>query len=183
MDAYRSYQAAAALKSGRLTTESERRSGWALLRERRARATWALANGGEESVAFALQMLRSTDLDERADARLIFCQMGCIDQLVDSLIASLCRATDSESVADLTVALGEMRNSRAIPVLRSVLDSGVADTGTKCLAVASLGMLAQRRFDRSDDPEKAARAWLDANGHRTGFPPLDLAPERIISTA
>jgi hypothetical protein len=77
-----------------------------------------------------------------------------------------------------------MRNSRAIPVLRSVLDSDVADTRTKCLAVASLGMLAQRRFDRSDDPEKAARAWLDANGHRTGFPPLlHLEPERIISTA
>lgn len=185
MDAYRSYQAAAAtVKAGPLKTESERSAAWEHLRERRTRATWALANGEEESIPFALQMLRSSDSDERADARVIFRQMGCRDQLVDSLVASLCRQSDPAAVADMTVALGEMRNEKAVPILRSVLDSDFADAGTRWLAVSSLGKLAQRRFDRSDDPEQAARAWLDANGYRSGFAHLpETEPERIISTA
>jgi hypothetical protein len=184
IDAYRSYQAAAAaVRSDPLRTEDEFSTARAQLRERRARATWALAHGGLESIPFALQMLRSADVDERDDARGIFRQMGCRDQLVDSLIGSLGRTSDPEAVAAITLALGEMRNSRAIPILGSVLDSGVADARIRWLAVTSLGKLAQRRFDRSEDPEAAARVWLHSNGYRHRFvPPHGTELEQVSST-
>ncbi len=184
IDAYRSYQAAAAaVRPDPLRTEDEFSTARAQLRERRARATWALAQGGVESIRFALQMLRSTDVDERDDARGILRQMGCRDQLVDSLIGSLGRTSDPEAVAAITLALGEMRNSRAIPILGSVLDSGVADPRIRWLTVTSLGKLAQRRFDRSEDPEGAARAWLYSNGYRRRFvPPHGTDPEQVSST-
>ncbi len=183
IDAYRSYQAAAAaVRSDPLRTEDEFSAARAQLRERRARATWALAHGGVESIPFALQMLRSVDVEERDDARGIFRQMGCRDQLVDSLIGSLSRTNDPEVLATITQALGEMRNSRAIPVLGSVLDSGLGDPRLRWLAVTSLGKLAQRRFDRSQDPEESARAWLHSNGYRRRpGPPHDAEPEQVSS--
>ncbi len=184
MDAYRSYQAAAAaFRSEPLKTEDERSTARAQLRERRARAMWALANGGAESIPFVLQMLRSADVDERDDARGVFRQMGCSDQLVDSMIRSLSRSGDPGAVAAITVVLGEMRNSRAIPILGGVLDSDVADPRIRWLAVTSLGKLAQRRFDRSEDPEQAARSWLDSNGYRHRFVATgEPEPEQVIST-
>lgn len=146
---------------------------------------WAVAAGGVESIPFAVQMLCSADLDERDDARGIFRQMGGRDQVVDSVIALLGQANDEDTIASITVALGEMMNRRAIPSLGAVLGSSRTDPNTRWLAITSLGRLAQRRFDRSDDPEAAAFAWLRDNGYCS--PPFgirrDPGPERIISTA
>ncbi len=185
IDAYRAYQAAVrALESGLLNGEVERSAARAQLRERRARAICALATGGEESVPFALRMLASTDVDERADARGVFRQMGCRDQVVDSLIASLCDAEDIDTITAITVCLGEMGNARAIPSLEALLGSSLFDAHTRSLAITSLGKLAQRRFDRSEDPEGAARAWLEANGYGSALVSrTEPASEHIASTA
>ena len=185
IDAYRSYQAAAtAVTSERFKSEAQRCAARTQLRERRARATWALANGGEESLPFTLQMLCSADVGERDDARGILRQMGCRDQVVDSLITSLRHANDPGTVTSIILALGEMKNTRAIASLGSVLSSSLVDTNTKRLAISSLGNLAQRRFDRSEDPEGAALAWLDANGYGSALVGRSEAgSERVISTA
>ncbi len=143
---------------------------------------WALASGGEECIDFALHMLRSADVDERDDARGVFRQMGCRDQLVDSLIESLGRSDDVHTAASVIEALGEMRNSRSIPVLGSVLGSPSTDETTRWLAITSLGKLAHRRFDRSEDPQSAARTWLASNGYGAALAE-DTGSERAISTA
>jgi hypothetical protein len=184
IDAYLSYRAAvASVRAGTFKSDAERSAARARLHERRARTMSALASGGETSIAFAIQMLRSGDVDERDDARGILREMGRRDQLVDSLIASLPQGTDLGTVESITMVLGEMMNPRAIPILIEVLDSPNTDANTKRQAITSLGRLVQRRFDRAEDPEAATCEWLETNGYRS-VPTADqeTVPEPTVPT-
>jgi hypothetical protein len=166
MDAYRAYQAAmASLNSGPPLKEMDLVAARAKLFEHRARARWALAARGLESLPFALQMLRSADIDERDDARGILARMGSDDEIVDALLFELRQASEPGVFAEIIVAIGATGNTRVIPVLVAILRDPAVDQPSKFAAIRSLGKLAQRRFDQSDDPLSALNAWLETNGY------------------
>lgn len=185
MDAYRSYQTAvAALLSSPPASDLELVNARAKLFEHRARARWALSARGVESVPYALEMLKSTDLEEREDARGILGRIGGDDRVIEALTDALEGATDSESVENLTIALGATGNLNATPVLVRILRHPETDEVIKSWAMESIGRIAQRRFDHSEDPNEAMQAWLETNGYRTlvaytnaGIPEISDLPE------
>jgi hypothetical protein len=166
MDAYRAYQAAmASLGSGPPLKDMDLVAARAKLFEHRVRARWALAARGLESLPFALQMLRSADIDERDDARGILARMGSDDEVMDALLLELRQATEPGIFGEIIVAIGATGNTRAIPVLVAILRDPAVDQASKSATIRSLGKLAQRRFDQSEDPLAALNAWLDTNGY------------------
>jgi len=166
MDAYHAYQSAmTALTANPALKEMDLTTARAKLFEHRARARWALATKGLEALPFALQMLHSSDMDERDDARGILCRMGTDDEVVDTLLDALRDTADPEILADLIVALGATANARAIPALVSILRNPAMIDFHKSAAIKSLGKLAQRRFDQTEDPFASLNAWLEANGY------------------
>lgn len=133
--------------------------------EHRARAKWALVNRGAESVTFLLDMLAGDDPAVRDDARSVLRQLASNDEVVRVLMDLL----DSEPAPDRLVAaidaLGTMRDPRAVsPLVRMVHDPN-ADGSVVSVALESLGRIALRRFDRSEDPLGALDGWLATQGH------------------
>jgi len=166
MDAYRSYQSAmAALLESPPANEIDRLKARSLLYEHRARARWALATRGVESIPFALEMLRSSEQDERDDARRLFNRMGEDEQVLGALIVALEKSEEPDEIESLTVALGATGNPKAAPSLVRVLRHPGIHDQTRSSAIKSLGRIAERRFDQADDPEGALNAWLQSSGH------------------
>jgi hypothetical protein len=142
MDAYRSYQmAAAAIDSGALMTDKEKSSARVRLFEQRSRAKWALASHGAESLLFAAQMLFSSDPEERDDGRVILGLIGSDDETVDK-IASVMQGCDDPRMRRILISLlGEKRNGRAVPHLTALLMDPSIDSETKKAAMDVLDVL------------------------------------------
>jgi hypothetical protein len=166
LDAYRSYRATAtAADAARQDPELESFAVLDQLPERKARVKLAIASKGADAIPFVLQMLRSSDREERDDARGVLALMGGDSRVVDSLISSIARATDSETVTALVVALGATESPRSIPCLARILAAPGLDAPMVQATVMSLVALTKRRFDQSDNPRAAAAHWLQLNGY------------------
>jgi hypothetical protein len=84
--------------------------------------------------------------------------------VVESLIASLGNEVETVARDTLIVALGQLRNPKAIPALALIIRDANADDDTRHLAADSLGQIVRRRFDRQPDRLAAAIKWLDDHG-------------------
>jgi HEAT repeat protein len=135
------------------------------IHERRVLATWGLIAAGAEGVPYALAMLRSRDPEEREDAAGILGALGRQDGVVAALTRAVEEETDVQAKDSAIAALGAMKNKEAIPVLAKIVRDVGADVDTRWTAMQALGKLARRRFDRADDPEASAVAWLDSHGY------------------
>jgi hypothetical protein len=145
-------------REGRPPTEAERatHTWWS----RRVHGTWGLIAKGSAAVPFAMEMLRSKNPDFREDAVGVLAAAGGDDAVIDELLNVLERETDQKAVDSTVMALGELRNRKAIPALaRLLLDPGT-DGDTANLAAHSLGQVVRQKFGRGADPIAAAREWL-----------------------
>jgi hypothetical protein len=57
-----------------------------------------------------------------------------------------------------------MRAKEALPALARFVRDWDGDGDTRWTAIQSLEKIARRRFDREEDPQQAAIAWLDSHG-------------------
>jgi HEAT repeat protein len=109
-------------------------------------------------------MLDSPDAEIREDAGGILAALGKREEVVPQLLTALAHELDDQARDSLVIALGELRDRRAIPALSALLRSPDTDGDTRHTAAQSLGRLVRRRFDKSGDPVAAAIHWLDEHG-------------------
>jgi hypothetical protein len=146
MDAYRSYQSAAGTLRSQTRANGKEVAGVGdRLFEQRARAKWALVCRGIESVPYAVQMLRSSDPEEREDGRVILELIGGDDEVVRSLATLLDETTDADLAGNVVSLLGELKNAGAVPRLTAIVLDSASDVAVKQAAMRSLGILAQSR--------------------------------------
>lgn len=127
---------------------------------KRTLGQWGLIAKGAAAVPYAMQMLKSSDPDEREDAGGILGWLGGDDSVVDAVLAAAEVESDRTAKDSLVATLGELGSKRAIPFLRRVLTDDDEDPDTADLAAHSLGGIVHRRFDRGGDVIGAAREWL-----------------------
>jgi HEAT repeat protein len=134
----------------------------------RALAQWGLIAQGARSVPYLRQMLQSTSPDVREDAAGAFGEIASRDpSVVDGLMRVLDAETDPQVIDSIIVALGQLRDKRAIGALAPIVLSPDTDGDTRHTAVQSLATIARRRFDRSPEPAVAAADWLRSKGYST----------------
>ena len=131
----------------------------------RVEAQWGLIACGTDAIPYALRMLTSPDAEIREDAGGILGQLGKSDEVVEGVLAALEGETDDQARDSLVIAIGELGDPRGIPMLAKLIRSPETDGDTRFTAVQSLGRLARRRFDKQEDPARAAIRWLDGQGH------------------
>ena len=147
----------------------------------RVHAQWGLIYAAEKAIPFALDMLKSPVAEAREDGAGILAAIGTNENAVDSLVKAFwdeyqatqgCNAgtVPLEVVDGIVVALGNLKNRKAIPALATVLRNPDADGDTKSIAVDSLGKIVRRRFDKKPEPLQAALEWLSKNGQGEQVP-------------
>lgn len=132
----------------------------------RVDAIWGLIARGADAVPFLSQMLRSRTPEAREDAAGAFGWMAGNDAtIVDELIGALEAETDVQAADALIVALGQLRDRRAVETLARIIRADATDGDTRHTAIQSLAQIARRRFDRAADPVHGALTWLDEHGY------------------
>src|SRR4051812_30213243 len=126
-------------------------------------AEWGLIYSGAAAIPFALEMLKSRVAEARETGAGILGAIGKDEAVVERLVASLASEVDTTARDSLIVALGELRNRKAIPALASIVKDVKADGDTRHLAACVLGRIVRKRFDKQADPIDAVIKWLD--GH------------------
>lgn len=127
-------------------------------------AEWGLIYSGAAAIPFALEMLKSPVAEARETGAGILGAVGRDEKVVESLIASLGSEVETVPRDSLIVALGQLRNRKAIPALASIIKDANADGDTRNVAAVSLGQIVKRRFERQGDPIAGAVKWLHEHG-------------------
>lgn len=131
---------------------------------KRVTASWGLIARGRESLPYLMVMLSSRNADSREDAGGAMAWLGDdAGGLVGELLTALHRESDAQARDSIVAALGALKNRAAVPALASLIRSDQTDGDTRRGAVESLGKIVRKRFDKHDDPEAVAIAWLDAH--------------------
>lgn len=137
--------------------------------QNRVVATWGMIARGAAAVPYAATMLKSREADIREDATGIFealaRQSELASQIVDDLLAALKRETESLPRDGIILALGAMKDKRAIPALAETIRNPEADSDTRWTAVESLGHIVRRNFMKEAAPIEAAQPWLADHGY------------------
>jgi len=131
---------------------------------RRVHAVWGLIAKGDAALPEAVKMLRHTERDAREDGAAILAELGTRAELVDALLEALKTESALQPLDSIVLALGRMRNKRAIPALAELIRADATDGDTRWTAVEALGHIARKRFLKQADPVSAALAWLDKRG-------------------
>ena len=126
---------------------------------RRTEATWGLISGGLTSIPFAVQMVRSSDSETRADGAGVLRALGRQSALVPALADRLAVETDSEALVQLIFALGRIGDRRALAPLRTLL-LGQTDPAIRDALIDAVGRIARKRFSHHADPYDATVTWL-----------------------
>jgi hypothetical protein len=134
-------------------------------------AVWGMIAKGAESVPNGLELLRRDEPDARADGASVLGAVGRQESIVDEVIAAaealwLVSNPDRETleaVDSMIIALAQLRNRRAIPLLARIIRSGATDGDTRWTAAEALGTIVRRKF-KHPDPVSQALAWLEKNG-------------------
>jgi hypothetical protein len=58
-----------------------------------------------------------------------------------------------------------MKSKRSIPILAELVRDMALDRDSRWGAVAALGKVVRKRFDKQPDPIAAAIDWLNSKGH------------------
>jgi HEAT repeat protein len=91
----------------------------------------------------------------------VLAALGRREDVVPQVLAALEDERDEQARDALVVALGELRDRRAIPALEALIRSPDTDGDTRFTATQSLGRLVRRRFDKAEDPVAAAIRCLE----------------------
>jgi HEAT repeat protein len=110
-------------------------------------------------------MLDSSDAEIREDGGSILAALGRSEDMVSEVLVALEAERDDQARDSLVIALGELRDRRAIPALAALIRAPGADGDTRHTAAQSLGRLVRRRFDKTGDPVPEALRWLDEHEH------------------
>jgi HEAT repeat protein len=86
--------------------------------ELRVEAQQGLIASGTAAIPFALRMLASSDAEIREDAGGVLAALGRREDVVPQVLAALEDERDEQARDALVVALGELRDRRAIPASR-----------------------------------------------------------------
>ena len=129
-------------------------------------AEYGLIYSGAAGIPFALEMLKSPVAEARETGAGILGAIGKDEAVVERLVASVESEVDTTARDSLIVALGELRNRKAIPALAAIVKDVDADGDTRHLAAGCLGRIVRKRFDEQADPIGAAIKWLE--GHNDG---------------
>lgn len=124
-------------------------------------ADWGLIYSGAAAIPYALEMLKSSVPEAREAGAGILAALGKDDAVVEALLASLATETDTTARDTLILALGQLRNRKAISALAAIIKDPTADGDTRHTAAESLGRIVRRRFLNESDPVAAAIQWLD----------------------
>src|SRR5262249_31510964 len=135
---------------------------------RRVHGMWGLIAKGAAAVSYAISLLGRTVPEAREDGAAILAELGKDDAVVDELIESLHSETETTAIDSIILALGRLKNRKAIPSLAAVIRDAAADGDTKWTAVESLGLIVRKRFLKQEHPIQAALAWLDGHAGLVG---------------
>src|SRR5262249_28760327 len=127
---------------------------------KRVHGTWGLISKGAEAIPHALTMLKSPNPDIREDGAGILGALGKEEGVVEALIENLGAETNTGACDSMILALGQLKNRKAIPWLAKFIRNHDADGDTQWGAMESLGRIVRKRFDRMPDPIAAALEWL-----------------------
>lgn len=127
-------------------------------------ATWGMIARGSEAVPYALAMLKSGNPDVREDGAGVLMGIGSRPGVVEELLNALDRETEAQSCDSIVLALGAMRDRRAIPSLARIIRQPDADGDTRWGAIESLERIVRRKFTTKPDAVREAVRWLDAHG-------------------
>jgi hypothetical protein len=127
---------------------------------KRVHATWGLIAKGSDAIPYALTMLNSAISDIREDGAGILGAVGREEGVVEALLQSLDTETDVTARDSVILALGELRNRKAIPLLAKFIRNPETDGDTQWGAMLSLGRIVRKRFEKKPDPLAAALEWL-----------------------
>jgi hypothetical protein len=133
-------------------------------------AEWGLIYSGAAAIPFAIEMLKSPVPEGREVAAGVLGALGKNEGVVETLLEALANERETVTGDSLVLAVGQLRNRKAIPALASIIRDANADGDTRHLAADSLGQIVKRRFDKQADPIAAATEWLDRHkdGNATG---------------
>jgi hypothetical protein len=124
-------------------------------------ADWGLIYAGAAAVPYALEMLKSSVPEARETGASVLGFVGKDDAVVEKLLTSLAKEKETVARDSLILALGELRNRKAIPALAAIIKDTNGDGDTRHLACDSLGQIVRRRFDNEPDRLAAALHWLE----------------------
>lgn len=99
----------------------------------------------------------------REDGAAILAELGEDETVVDKLIERLNSENDTAARDSMILALGRLKNKKAVPLLAKIIRDPVTDGDTKWTAVESLGLIVRKRFLKQVEPVSAAVAWLDSH--------------------
>jgi hypothetical protein len=128
---------------------------------RRVHGMWGLIAKGAAAVSYAINLLGHSVPEAREDGAAILAELGRDQGVVDKLIESLNSETDATARDSVILALGRLKNKKAIPSLAAIIRDASADGDTKWTAVESLGQIVRKRFLKQENPIQVATVWLD----------------------
>ena len=124
--------------------------------------SWGLIAKGADAIPYAVELLRSTEAQGREQGAAVLARVGK-DEVVSQLLTTLASEKDRQTMDGIVIALGAIRNRKAIPALAELIENEATDGDTRWTAVESLGQIVRRRFVDRPDPIKAALDWLMKN--------------------
>ena len=119
---------------------------------------------GEKGPGFESALLRRPEPEARDDGASILAALGRDDGVVDELLAAFQTETDMTARDSLILAAGRLKSRKAVPILAGIIRDETADGDTRWTAAESLGLIVRQRFNKREDPIRAAIEWLDRHG-------------------
>ena len=149
----------ASLQGPRIPDEEAR-----LAYRKRVHATWGLIAQGRDAIPYALRLLDSKVPEAREDGATVLGEVGRDEEVVQFLTETLGREQTLEGKDSIILALGALKNEKAIPALAVLIRDENTDSDTQWTAIESLGKIVRKRFLKREVPLEAAREWLDGHG-------------------
>ena len=85
--------------------------------------------------------------------------------VVDELMTADSAEDDVVARDSMVMALGALKDKRALPVLAELLRDPITDGDSQSLLIEAVGRVARRRFDKKPDPLDAVLDYLAAKGY------------------
>jgi HEAT repeat protein len=122
---------------------------------------WGLISKGAAAAPYAVELLGRSVPEAREDGAAILAELGRDEAAVDQLVGCLETETDTIARDSIILALGRLKNRKALGSLAAIVQDASADGDTRWLAIESLGRVVGKRFLKQENPVEAAMAWLD----------------------
>jgi HEAT repeat protein len=132
----------------------------------RVMANWGMIARGSASLPYLATMLKSSSPDAREDAAGAYGWLAQHEPAVVNDLIDAVRSEDDVVARDsIAMALGVLKDNRALPVLAELLRDPLTDSDSRSLVIEAIGRIARRRFDKKPDPERAVLEYLASKGY------------------